>query len=88
MSSQADGHDEARELAGPGRWSPPGRSWSPSSWPSWPAGCPLSGYAFQWTSRLARPGPGPVLERVAELLAQAAGLTDPDDRLLKAIIRP
>jgi len=25
---------------------------------------------------------------VAELLAQAAGLTDPDDRLLKAIIRP
>ena len=74
---------------------------------------PLSGYAFQWTSRLAsshygwfvgwaglmafipgftgaepRPGPDPVLERVAEPLAQAAGLTDPDDRLLKAIIRP
>jgi threonine dehydrogenase-like Zn-dependent dehydrogenase len=28
------------------------------------------------------------LERVAEPLAQAAGLADPDDRLLKAVIRP
>jgi hypothetical protein len=27
-------------------------------------------------------------ERVARPLAQAAGLTDPDDRLLKAVIRP
>ena len=28
------------------------------------------------------------LERVAEPLAMAAGLADPDDRLLKAVIRP
>jgi hypothetical protein len=28
------------------------------------------------------------LERVAQPLAQAAGLTEPDDRLLKAVIHP
>jgi hypothetical protein len=28
------------------------------------------------------------LERVAEPLAQAAGLAEPDDRLLKAVVRP
>jgi amino acid transporter len=84
---------------------------------------PLSGYAFQWTSRLASShyeltlrgsyhhtpatirealallagGAYPFaellthtypLERVAQPLAQAAGLTDPDDQLLKAVIRP
>jgi hypothetical protein len=31
---------------------------------------------------------GEPLERVAEPLAQAAGLAEPDDGLLKAVIRP
>jgi len=45
----------------------------------------LGGGAHPFAERLTHTYP---LERVAEPLAQAAGLTAPDDRLLKAIIRP
>jgi L-iditol 2-dehydrogenase len=45
----------------------------------------LAGGAYPFAELLTHTYP---LERVAEPLAQAAGLADPDDRLLKAIIRP
>jgi amino acid transporter len=45
----------------------------------------LAGGAYPFAELLTHTYP---LERVAEPLAQAAGLTDPDDRLLKASIRP
>jgi hypothetical protein len=45
----------------------------------------LAGGAYPFAELLTHAYP---LERVAQPLAQAAGLTDPDDRLLKAVIRP
>ena len=45
----------------------------------------LAGGAYPFAELLTRTYP---LERVAGPLAQAAGLTDPDDRLLKAVIYP
>jgi L-iditol 2-dehydrogenase len=45
----------------------------------------LAGGAYPFAELLTHTYP---LERVAEPLAQAAGLADPDDRLLKAVIRP
>ncbi len=45
----------------------------------------LAGGAYPFAELLTHAYP---LERVAEPLAQAAGLAEPDDRLLKAVIRP
>jgi amino acid transporter len=45
----------------------------------------LAGGAYPFAELLTHTYP---LERVARPLAQAAGLADPDDRLLKAVIRP
>ena len=45
----------------------------------------LAGGAYPFAELLSHSYP---LERVAEPLSQAAGLTEPDDRLLKAVIRP
>ncbi|HEV2895713.1 MAG TPA: hypothetical protein VG411_18335 [Actinomycetota bacterium] len=61
--------------------------WGGSSLPHGPprAPAPTSLLRVRFAELLTHSYP---LERVAEPLAQAAGLADPDDRLLKAVIRP